>query len=121
MNDYTTATPTPYAIPIGVVPIIAPNFINGKFLTTSGDWDISDKDQLHMRYIYNHYGQLDTGAELPVFYTPLIFPYHLVTVGEYHTFSPNIMNEFRVGYTRTSQQLYRARVPHSRGWMRFPT
>ena len=55
VNDYTTATP--HDIPIGVVPIIAPNFINGKFLTTSGDWDISDKDQLHLRYIYNHYGQ----------------------------------------------------------------
>jgi hypothetical protein len=102
VNDYTTSTPTPYAIPIGVVPIAAPNYINGKFLTTSGDWDISDKDQLHLRYIYNHYGFIDTSAELPVFYTPLIQPYHLVTVGEYHTFSPNIMNEFRVGYTRYS-------------------
>jgi hypothetical protein len=103
VNDYTTDPVTAHLIPIGVVPIIAPNFINGKFLTTSGDWDISDKDQLHLRYIYNHYSQIDTGAELPVFYTPLIVPYHLVTVGEYHTFSPNIMNEFRVGYTRTSQ------------------
>jgi hypothetical protein len=94
--------PTPNFIPAGIIPITAPNFINGKFLTTSGDWDISDKDQLHLRYIYNHYGQLDTGAELPVFYTPLIVPYHLVTIGEYHTFSPNVINELRVGYTRTS-------------------
>jgi hypothetical protein len=102
VNDYSTPTPTPYQIPIGVVPIAAPNFTNGKFLTTSGDWDISDKDQLHLRYIYNHYGTLDTGAELGAFFTPLIVPYHLVTAGEYHTFSPNIINEFRIGYTRTS-------------------
>ena len=104
VNDYVTTpgTPIAYDVPIGVVPIAAPSFINGKFLTTSGDWNISDKDQLHLRYIYNHFGQLDTAAELPQFFTPLIVPFHLVTVGEYHTFSPNIINEFRVGYTRTS-------------------
>jgi hypothetical protein len=102
VNDYSTATPTPFLIPIGVVPIVAPSFINGKFLTTSGDWTISDKDQLHMRYIYNHFGQLDTAAELAAFYTPLIIPFHLVTVAEDHVFSPNVINEVRVGYTRTS-------------------
>ena len=101
-NNWPTGAAIPYSIPIGTVPIVAPNYINGKFLTTSGDWDISNTDQLHMRYIYNHYGQIDTGAELPVFYTSLIVPYHLVTIGEYHTFSPNVINEFRVGYTRTS-------------------
>lgn len=102
VNDYTTGTPIAHFIPIGVIPIAAPNFINGKFLTTSGDWDISNTDQLHMRYIYNHYGEIDNLAELSAFYTPLIVPYHLVTVGEYHTFSPNVINEFRVGYTRFS-------------------
>ena len=104
VNDYVTTpgTPIPYDIPVGTVPIIAPNYINGKFLTTSGDWNISDKDQLHMRYIYNRYSQIDIGAELPVFFTPLLVPFHLVTVGEYHTFTPNIINEVRVGYTRTS-------------------
>ncbi len=90
------------AIPTGVVPIIAPNFINGTFLTTSMDWDISDKDQVRGRYIYNKYISIDTGAELPVFYTNQRTPYHLVTLAEYHTFSANIGNEFRVGFNRNA-------------------
>jgi hypothetical protein len=112
VHDYSntvlcTATgqqvPTPHFVEIGTLPVIAPNYINGKFLTTSGDWNISDKDQLRMRYIYNRFSQIDTGAQLPIFYTPTVIPLHLVTVGEYHTFSPNIVNEFRVGYTRLNQ------------------
>jgi|CZLA01.1.fsa_nt_gi hypothetical protein len=105
VNDYVTTpgTPIPHLIPVGVIPIVSPNFINGKFLTTSGDWDISDKDQFHLRYIYNRVGSLDTGAELSTFFTPLLQPFHLLTAGEYHTFSPNIVNEFRVGFTRFSQ------------------
>lgn len=95
--------PIPHYIEAGIVPVAAPNFINGKFLTTSGDWNISDKDQLRARYIYNRYSQIDNGATLPIFYTSLLIPYHLVTVGEYHTFSPNIVNELRVGYTRNAQ------------------
>jgi Carboxypeptidase regulatory-like domain len=104
VNDYQTTpgTPIAHAIPVGVVPIAAPNFINETALVTSGDWNISDKDQLRARYIYNRQKFIDNAAELPIFYTNLIVPFHLVTLGEYHTFSPNIVNEFRVGYTRTS-------------------
>jgi hypothetical protein len=104
VNDLVT-TPgiaIPHSIPIGTVPIAAPNWLNQKALTTSGDFDISEKDQLRMRYIYNRLTFIDNGAELPVFFTSLLTPYHLVTLGEYHSFSPNIVNEFRVGYTRTA-------------------
>jgi hypothetical protein len=34
-----------------------------------------------------------------------VFPFHLVTLAEYHTFSPNIGNEFRVGFNRTALNL----------------
>ena len=53
------------------------------------------------RYIYNKYTNIDTSAQLPVFYTNLQSPYTLVTLAEYHNFSPNITNEFRVGYNRS--------------------
>jgi hypothetical protein len=98
----TTQVPTPNFIPVAIVPIVAPSFQNNTALTTSMDWDISDKDQVRGRYIYNRLKTLDTGAELPTFYTPLIEPFHLVTLGEYHTFSPNIVNEFRVGFNRNA-------------------
>lgn len=105
VNDYVTTPGTPIAhtIPIGVVPIVAPAFTNYRALVTSMDWNLSDKDQVRGRYIYNETKSIDTGAELPVFYTPFIQPYHLVTLAEFHAFSPNIGNEFRVGFNRTAQ------------------
>jgi Carboxypeptidase regulatory-like domain len=107
VNDWVSngpgGLPIAHSIPIGVVPIVAPNFLNGLFLTTSMDWDISGNDQVRGRYIYNKTKSLDTGAELGTFYTSLRIPYHLVTLAEYHTFTPNIGNEFRVGFNRNEQ------------------
>ncbi len=104
VNDYVTTpgTPIPHSIPIGILPIIAPNYSNTKALVTSMDYDLSAKDQIRGRYIYNKLGTIDTGAELQAFFTTLAIPYHLVTLAEYHTFTPNIANEFRVGFNRTA-------------------
>lgn len=87
-------------IEVGVIPIAAPNFTNNKFLVTSMDYNISEKDQLRGRYIYNSSAFVDTAAYLPAFYTTISTPYHLVTISEYHTFSPNITNELRAGFNR---------------------
>jgi hypothetical protein len=105
VNDYvsTPGTPIPHSIPIGVVPVVAPAFTNYRALVTSMDWNISDKDQVRGRYIYNETKTIDTAALLPIFYTPFLQPYHLVTLAEFHSFSPNIGNEFRVGFNRTGQ------------------
>ena len=90
-------------IPVGTFPIVGPNFTNYKALTTSMDYNISDRDQIRGRYIYNQNASLDIGAQLPQFYTPLVQPFHLVTISEYHTFTPAITNEFRVGFNRFAQ------------------
>ena len=87
-------------VQVGIVPIVAPNFQNNKFLVSSVDYNIGDKDQLRGRYIYNKTDQLDTAATLPVFYQPLVTPGHIFTLSEYHTFSTSITNEFRVGFSR---------------------
>lgn len=100
--DYTTATPTQYQIPVGVIPIVSPSYSNELALVTSMDFDMSSKDQIRGRYIYNKVKTIDSSAELPVFFTSLQYPYHLVTLAEYHTFSPDIGNEFRVGFNRTA-------------------
>ena len=88
-------------IETGVLPIVAPNYNNTRALVTSMDYNLSDKDQIRGRYIYNEFVGIDTGAQLGLFYTSLVEPYHLVSLGEYHTFNPNIGNEFRLGFTRT--------------------
>ncbi len=90
-------------VQVGILPIVAPNYTNYRALTTSMDYNISDRDQLRGRYIYNKLATIDTGAQLPVFYTPFVQPFHLVNLSEYHTFSPSITNELRAGYNRTGQ------------------
>lgn len=90
-------------VPVGVFPLAAPTFLNNKALTTSMDWNISDKDQIRGRYIYDSLGQLDTGllgVTLPAFFTTETVPDHLIAISEYHTFSPTISNEFRFGFNR---------------------
>jgi Carboxypeptidase regulatory-like domain len=99
-----TVNKTP--VEIGVLPNVPSYYINYKALTTSMDYNISSSDQIRGRYIYNKEVSLDTGqtgVTLPAFFTPLIKPYHLVALNEYHTFSPTISNEFRVGFNRFSQ------------------
>ncbi|HZQ20183.1 MAG TPA: carboxypeptidase regulatory-like domain-containing protein [Terriglobales bacterium] len=91
------------SIPVGTLPILAPNFTNFKALTTAVDYDISERDQIRGRYIYNQSAALDTGAQLPAFFTPLVQPFHLATISEYHTFTPAVTNEFRVGFNRFAQ------------------
>jgi hypothetical protein len=91
------------SIDLGVLTVVAPNFSNSTALVTSMDYDLSDKDQIRGRYIYNKLKTIDIGAALPTFFTPFLQPFHLVDLAEYHTFTPSISNEFRVGFHRTAQ------------------
>ena len=76
-------------------------------LTTSVDYNITSKDSLRLRYLYNTETSTDTsgGISLPVFYTGQPFKFHLFALSEYHTFTPNLTNEFRIGFNRYSNTL----------------
>jgi hypothetical protein len=94
-------------VEVGIVPLAAPNYSNFKVLTTSMDWNISDRDQFRGRYLYNKLSFIDNGINsgsgvniLPAFFTTVNQPYHLVTLSEYHSFSPMVNNELRVGFNR---------------------
>jgi hypothetical protein len=89
-------------IPLGNYLVAAPVFSNFDALTTSGDYTISSKDSLRLRYLYNTEGAEDTAAALPQFFTTLPFRYHLIAISEYHSFTSNLTNEFRLGYNRYS-------------------
>jgi Carboxypeptidase regulatory-like domain len=104
--------PNPACTPIngvgGTIPtlglqIVSPNFTNSKFIVSSLDWNISTSDQIRGRYIYNSIIGIDTAANLPVFFTPVPEKFHLVTINEYHTFTPTLTNELRFGYNRFTQ------------------
>ena len=99
-----TSPTTSVPIEVGNFQLVAPNYVNYRALTTSMDYNISDRDQIRGRYLYNKNVSIDAGligVTLPVFYTTLGIPYHLVSLSEYHTFSPDITNEVRVGFNRT--------------------
>ena len=88
------------SIPVGDLQFNAPNFTNAYFLTTAADYNMSAKDQFRIRYIYNRVTGVDFNAQLPVFFTDSPFRFHLVAVNQYHTFTPSLTNELRLGYNR---------------------
>jgi len=90
-------------IPTGILPIAGANYVN--FLTYLGsvDYNISNSDQLRGRFIANKYDSLDNTANLPTFWTTLPQRFYTATASEFHTFTPNVTNEFRLGYNRFSQ------------------
>jgi len=90
-------------IPTLGLQVVPPSYTNYKYLTTSMDYDLSSKDQIRGRYIYNNVAGISTAANLPAFYTPLPNKFHLVAINEYHTFGPNLTNELRLGFNRFAQ------------------
>lgn len=75
-------------------------FANFDALTTSVDYNVTSSDSLRLRYLYNKQASQDTAAQLPIFFTTAPYKYHLFALSEYHTFTPNLTNEFRVGFNR---------------------
>jgi hypothetical protein len=99
--DSTTVNGVP--IPLGTLPTSGAFFTNLWTIVASSDYNMSDKDQLRVRFIDNKQTGLDNSAQLPAFWTTLPQRFYLVTLAEYHTFSPNVSNEFRIGFNRFSQ------------------
>jgi hypothetical protein len=111
-KQYVPAAPSPSGdtttvngmdIPLGVLPISGSFFNNYYTAVGSVDYNLSDRDQLRGRFIFNRSDSLDNNASLPHFWTTLPQRYYLVSVSEYHTFSPNLTNELRLAYNRFSQ------------------
>ena len=90
-------------VEMGQLSVIAPSFTNSEFGVGSIDYTISANDALRGRFILNRSGFIDTAAALPAFYTTVPSNNYLATISEFHNFSPTIVNEFRLGYNRYSQ------------------
>ena len=87
-------------VEVGTIPVQAPNYSNFKYLTTAMDYNISAKDQLRGRYIYNSAVGIDNAANLPAFFLSAPTKFHLASLAEYHTFSASISNELRIAFNR---------------------
>lgn len=103
---WTTAqTAAAVSIPIGQLSIAAPSYTNNENAVVSIDDTVSDKDNLRFRFILNRSGSIDTAASLPQFFETVPTNGYVATFSEYHTFSPSVTNEFRLGYNRSSTDL----------------
>ena len=87
-------------VEVGTIPVQAPNYTNFKYLTTAMDYNISMKDQIRGRYIYNSAVGIDNAAALPAFFLSVPTKFHLASLAEYHTFNPSVSNELRVAFNR---------------------
>lgn len=100
-----TVTVAGTSIPVGLLAITSPVYANTYRGAGSIDWDINDKDRVRGRYVYNGFSGIDTSsATLPTFFVTRPSDTHLVSLSEYHSFSPATQNELRVSYSRNNSQ-----------------
>jgi hypothetical protein len=92
-------------VAIGILPVVAPNFSNTYRYLISGDYNISEKDQLRARYVDNKVASIRTAAQLPIFFTPRPTTSHLASVSEFHSFTPGLNNELRLAYNRYNDNI----------------
>jgi hypothetical protein len=92
------------AIPLGALTFASPNFNNSYHAVVAVDYNLSDKDQLRGRYIYDKSSGIDAIANLPVFFEPNPTTNNSGSFSEFHNFSPTLENELRVAYTRSNAQ-----------------
>jgi len=89
-------------VQVATLPVAAPNYNNALTWLGKIDYDISTSDQIRGAFIYNDFTAIDNSPTLPAFY--LLNPANnnrLFTLNEYHTFSPTLSNEVRIGFNRT--------------------
>jgi hypothetical protein len=106
-QPYTLPNGGSINIPVGVPDLTAPNYQNWMYAVGSLDYNVSDRDQVRGRFIYNKNSGFPPSAEpeLPVFYLTSPTSYYLATVTEYHNFTPAVTNELRLGYNRYNQNV----------------
>jgi hypothetical protein len=90
-------------IELGQFPVQAPNYTNNTYVVGAIDYTIGPKDQLRGRYIMQRTSAIDNFAALPAFYTTVPSNDYVVTLSEFHSFSPSVMNAFRLGFNRQYQ------------------
>lgn len=90
-------------VTLGSYNVSAPNFTNQYAIVAGFDYTISPNDSLRGRYIYNNQSSTDTAAPLPAFWVQNPDKFHLVAISEYHNFTPNLVNEARIGFNRFEQ------------------
>ncbi|HEX4748672.1 MAG TPA: carboxypeptidase regulatory-like domain-containing protein [Bryobacteraceae bacterium] len=105
VTNGTASSAQSYTIPIGNISVVSPGYSNAYDAVVALDYNISDKDQVRGRWIYNNYSAIDTGATLPIFDVPSPNNNYLISISEFHSFNATLQNEFRSSFSRNFNQL----------------
>jgi hypothetical protein len=97
-----TVTVAGTAVPVALYQFSAPVFSNVYDSINSIDYTVNQRNSFRFRYIYNSLAAQDTSAQLSAFFQPTPQKNHFFSGSYFHTFSPNLANEFRVGFNRFS-------------------
>jgi hypothetical protein len=98
----TAAATGALTVPVGLVSSSLPSFFNQEYGVGSVDYNISDRDSLRGRFILNRTGIEDTSGFPAQFFGTTPNNAYIVTLSEFHTFTPNVNNELRLGYNRSN-------------------
>ena len=103
-NDQGFATVLGAKVPLGTLPISAPNFTNGYYWLVSIDYSISTRDQLRGRYIDNKQNGFSSNnnaqTNLPIFFAQRPITGKVASLSEFHNFRSTLINEIRIAYNR---------------------
>lgn len=93
------------SVEVGDVPIVPAAWQSWTNFVQSVDYNLSDKDQVRGRFIYNKENLLDNAAQLGTFFAPYSITFALINASEFHVFSPTVTNEFRIGFNRFDENI----------------
>ena len=103
-NDQGTVSVLGKNIPVGSIAFNNPVFTNNYNALVSIDYNMSDRDQLRGRWIYNKQSSI-VAATVPTFNATQPFNNYAYNASEFHNFNPTLQNEFRVSFSRNFNQL----------------
>ena len=88
---------------MGSIAFNNPVFTNNYNALVSLDYNMSDKDQLRGRWIYNKQSSI-VAAEVPAFNEAQPNNNYAYILSEFHNFSPTLQNELRLSFNRNNNQ-----------------
>ena len=103
-NDGGTITVGTAQIPVGSIAFGNPVYTNNYDALVSLDYNMSDKDQIRGRWIYNKQSSI-VAAEVPAFNASQPNNNYMYSLSEFHNFTPTLQNEFRISFSRNVNAL----------------
>jgi len=90
-------------IPFGTISFPAPSFSKQNHAVINLDYNQSANTQHRIRFSFTNGSGIDTSSPLPVFFAPIPSKQRLFSYTLVHNFSPNVINETRLAFRRSSQ------------------